>query len=245
MSKPSITVYTVAYNESFLLPQINKWWHDRFSDVRFELYDNYSDDDTPNMALDLGWKVNQFDTGGKMSDLVHMNLKNKCWKSCETEYAWICDFDEVPGFDEELILKHDFNVAHCVGYETIDAAYTIEEACYAIQNGGYSKMALIKPAEIQQMNYEAGAHKGHPETKVGFNLKINSTDFPLLHMKWFNPTHAIKRAMLLGQKQSDDNIKRKWSFHFGLPLEDHLNYYKTHFANRMKIREVGGLNLII
>ncbi len=234
MSK--ITVHLLSFNESFLLPQVDKWWRDRFSDIEFKLFDNYSIDDTPNLANDLGWKVQQFDTGGKMSDLIQYKIKNICWKNTDSEYVWVSDFDEVPHFDEYKLSQHDFNVVKCVGWEMIDNTPTIQEACYGFQNGGYSKCTLFKPYEIEDMNYEVGAHIANPVPKNGYRLKINDTDFDLLHMKWFNPHHALNRASLLGGRQSEDNIKKNWSYHFALPVEVHNDYYNTHFKNRIKIR---------
>lgn len=230
----SITVHLLSYNESFLLPQINKWWKDRFSKVNFVLFDNESTDGTPKMAKDLGWKVFTFKTLG-MSDLIQMDIKNKCWKDCETDWAWVSDFDEVPLFSQKELNELDpkYSAVRLEGFEFIDTAYTIEEAQYAIQTDGYSKMSLIQPSKLEETNYGAGAHNCNPVFKEGL---LGEKILKLGHMKWFNPSHALNRAFLLGNRQSEDNKKRKWSFHFALPLEDHLNYYKTHFANRQKVR---------
>lgn len=230
----SITVYLLSYNEKFLLPQINKWWRDRFNKVNFVLYDNDSNDGTPKMATELGWKVFTFKTEG-MSDYVQMDIKNKCWKNCETKWAWISDFDEVPLFTQKELDKLDpkYSAVRMNGYEFIDTAYTIEEAQYAIQTDGYSKMTLVQPSKLIETNYGAGAHKCNPVFKEG---ELGEKILDLGHMKWFNPSHALNRAFLLGARQSEDNKKRNWSFHFALPLEEHLNYYKTHFANRIKVR---------
>lgn len=229
-----ITVYLLSYNESFLLPQINKWWRVRFPKVNFVLFDNESTDGTPKMAKDLGWKVFTFKTEG-MSDLIQMDIKNKCWKDCTTKYAWISDFDEVPLFTQKELDKLDptYSAVRLEGWEFIDVAYTIEEAQYAIQTDGYSKMCLIQPSKLIETNYGAGAHQCNPVFKEG---KLGDKSLKLGHMKWFNPQHALNRAFLLGNRQSNDNLKRRWSFHFQLPLEDHLNYFQTHFKNRVKVR---------
>lgn len=251
-----ITVYLLSYNEKFLLPQIDKWWRERFHEVKFELQDNYSTDGTAELARELGWNVTQFDSGGKMSDLVQMGIKEECWKNATTEWVWVSDFDEVPHFTAEDLAKTYLNCIRCAGWEMIDVAYTIDEAQYGIQNDGYSKYTCFKPTEIEKMNYTAGAHQANPVAKKGFELKKNDVeeykqqelypknnfmgregiDFLLLHMKWFNPQHALNRAFLHGANQSKDNLDRKWSFHFALPLKDHLNYFMSHFSNRQKIR---------
>lgn len=229
----SITIYLLSYNESFLLPQVNKWWRERFTNLQFVVYDNESTDSTAELAKELGWEVRDFHTKG-MSDLVQMGIKNKCWKDCQTDFAWISDFDELPGFTQIELdeLSEEISAVRMKGYEFIDTAYIIQDAQFGIQTDGYSKMSLIRPSKILETNYEAGAHKANPVFKEG---KLADKVLDLYHMKWFSPTHALNRALLLGNRQSEDNKKRKWSFHFALPVEEHLNYYKTHFANRIKI----------
>lgn len=229
-----ITVYLLSYNEMFLLPQIDEWWCDRFKKVKFVLYDNESTDGTPELATKMGWKVISFKSEG-MSDLIQMEIKNKCWKDCQTKWAWVSDFDEVPGFNQKDLdnLNPEYSAVRLEGWEFIDSAHRIEDAQYAIQTDGYSKMCLIQPSKLEETNYEAGAHKSTPVFKEG---ELGDKTLSLYHMKWFSPTHAINRALLLGNRQSKDNLKRGWSFHFALPLEEHLNYYTTHFKNRIKIR---------
>lgn len=232
----TLTVYLLAYNESFLLPQVDKWWKERFINPKIIVYDNESIDNTVKLAQQLGWEVRTFSTGGKMSDLVQMNIKNECWKDCDTDFAWISDFDELPGFTQKELdnLSENISMVRMKGWEFIDVAYTIQDAQYGIQTDGYSKNTLIRPSKLIETNYEAGAHKCKPSLKEGI---VADKILDLYHMKWFNPTHALYRASLLGgEHQSNDNKLRKWSYHFSLPLEDHLNYYKTHFANRIKIR---------
>ena len=227
-----ITVYLLSFNESYLLPQVDKWWKDRFKNVKFVLYDNESTDNTVELAKERGWEVRNFHTEG-MSDLIQMNLKNECWKDCNTTWAWVSDFDELPGFAEESFDNfQDYAIIRLNGWEFIDAVYTIQEAKYGIQTDGYSKATLLQPSKMKETGYEAGAHKFKPVVKEG---KIGEKLLDLYHMKWFSPTHAINRALLLGNRQSEDNKRRKWSFHFSLPLEQHLDYYKTHFKNRIKI----------
>ena len=45
-----ITVYLLSFNESYLLPQVDKWWKDRFKNVKFVLYDNESTDNTVELS---------------------------------------------------------------------------------------------------------------------------------------------------------------------------------------------------
>ena len=234
MQNKSITVFLIGYNELYLLPQVDRWWHDRFKNVRFVLYDNMSDDGSDFRAEELGWEVRRFKTEG-MSDLEHMKIKNECWKDCKTDFAWVSDFDELPLFNQDSLdnLEDNLSVVKLNGWEFIDTVNKIEDAKYAIQTDGYSKMALLRPKNVEEMNYEAGAHVAKPVLKSG---QIGYKNLDLAHMKWFSPTHALGRALLLGNRQSEHNKKMNWSFHFGLPIEEHLKYFDTHFKNRIKIR---------
>jgi hypothetical protein len=228
-----MTVYLLSFNESFLLPQVNAWWVERFPGIKFVLYDNESTDNTIELAKAYGWEVRPFHTEG-MSDLVQMGIKNECWKECKDEWCWVSDFDEVPGFNQEDLDKIDPNISvvRLKGYEMIDTAQTIQEAYFGVPNEGYSKACLLRPSKVKEMNYGAGAHQCSPKCEGKFVENI----LDLYHMKWFSVDNGLRRAFLLGGRQSEDNKRRNWSYHFALPIEDHLNYYMTHFKNREKVR---------
>jgi hypothetical protein len=227
-----ITVYLISYNEIYLLPQVDKWWRERFSDVRFKLYDNKSTDGTAQLAVSLGWDVELFDTGDRMNDRVHRDIKNNCWKNCATEFAWVSDMDELPGFCE-YDLNGDFDIAQCVGYDLIDDVENIEDARFIAPFEGLNKCCLLRPRYIQEMNYDAGAHAARPVPKDECKLIVDTENFPLYHAKYFNPDYSVKRAELFAARQSQENKNNGWSWHFAAGKDFFTKHYNEQFQKKM------------
>ena len=55
--KKMITIYTIAYNEEMILPFFIVWYRDRFPDCKIIVYDNYSTDNTKQVALNDNCEV--------------------------------------------------------------------------------------------------------------------------------------------------------------------------------------------
>jgi len=230
-----ITVYIISFNEKYLLPQINKWWRDRFNDVKFVLYDNESTDNTRELALERGWEVKTYHSEG-LDDVQYLNVKNNCWKDCTTQWAWVGDMDEVPGFNEKQLKELDpkYSIIKMRGWEIIDTVNTIEEAKYGVQNDHWSKTTLLQPSKISSINYHFGCHTCGPFIKSG---EYGDKLLDLYHMKWFSPTHALSRVLLYRTRMSKENLRTGRSFHFVQPIDEILQNYANYFNKREKINE--------
>lgn len=233
---PSITIYTIAWNEKEMLRQSHTFYTERFPLAKFILYDNGSDDGTVELAKSLGYGVIHFDTGGKMDDKTHMEIKNNCWKACNTEWAMVTDMDEFVDVTEGDLVDADFEIVRCKGYEMFGNTEFIRECRTGVVSEGYSKVALFRPHQFIEMNFGAGAHICNPVLAIGGRSNYNTT-IKLYHFKWSNPKRAIERAHILAQKQSDHNKQMNWSFHYALADEIHRDYYWNGVLNSKIVRQ--------
>ncbi len=232
----SITIYSIAWNEVDILPQVHAYYLQRFPNAKFVLYDNNSTDGTPEMAKSLGYKVISFDTDGKMDDKTHMDIKNSCWKTCETKWAIVSDLDELLDVTEHDLSLNGFNVSQSNGYEMFGNTSIIDECKTGVESAGYSKVALFKPSHFKEMNFGAGAHTCDPAPMPGESIAWRTSKVNLYHFKWSNPKRALERARILAKKQSEHNQQMNWSFHYGLADEVHRDYYWNGVLNSKIVR---------
>jgi len=76
----SITIYTLTYNEAYILPYFIAHYRKNFPGCRIVIFDNDSTDDTRKIAQAAGCKVLRNDTNGKLDDASYLEIKNNCWK---------------------------------------------------------------------------------------------------------------------------------------------------------------------
>ena len=146
----NITIYTIAYNEEFMLPFFIKWYKDKFSDCKIVIYDNYSTDNTVQIALDNNCEVIQYDTNNQLSDSKYLEIKNNCWKDATTDWVLVCDVDELLDINSSL-LNTDQTLFKSKGYnmcnvENIDNILDIK---YGIESSAYDKVLCFNKKYIK------------------------------------------------------------------------------------------------
>lgn len=85
-----LTIVIPTFNEEKNLKRLHNVFKKNFN---INVYDNFSTDDTRELALSFGWKVKQFKNKGfaEDPDLVKLYLKET-----STDWIYICRADEVP-----------------------------------------------------------------------------------------------------------------------------------------------------
>lgn len=79
----NITIYTLTYNEAYMLPHFIAHYRRNFPDCRIVVYDNESTDNTRQIAETAGCEVRINATGGKLDDMRYLEIKNNCWKELQ------------------------------------------------------------------------------------------------------------------------------------------------------------------
>lgn len=75
-----ITIYTITYNEELILPYFIRHYRANFPNCRIIVFDNQSTDKTVEIAKAHGCEVITYETGGELSDMKYLEIKNNCWK---------------------------------------------------------------------------------------------------------------------------------------------------------------------
>ena len=206
-----ISIYLTTFNDSFILPYTVAFYKSRFPKCSIVIYDNFSDDNTQEVAHSLGCVVKQFYTSNEMDDGAILRVKDNCWKDGVNRYAIVCDADEwLDIWPNEL--DGSFTI---INAEVIDMVGMHEEVDMSkikygvIYDHHPRKMVLIDTTQIEQINYAYGCHNAMP---VG-NVKFAPSKYYVKHHKFLSPNYIIGKNKIAGPRLSNANRQNGLSFH--------------------------------
>lgn len=208
----NIECHMIAWNESETIHLSIK--HYQQFCLRIIIYDNYSTDNTREIALSMGCEVKLFGIEGVLDDREYTKLKNNCWKGSKADLVFIVDADEIiriliPDIgikDETIFRTHGWNVFH---HEVpVNSWEEITTGFYDIQ---YSKLCVFNPKKIKEINYVHGCHIAKPE---GY-IKYHTQPMILFHYRNVGgPERLVQRHALYRPRMSEWNIKWKAGKHY-------------------------------
>jgi glycosyltransferase involved in cell wall biosynthesis len=213
-----IEAYILTWNESDIIELVIKHYQ-KFCD-KVIIMDNFSTDDTRDIALSLGCEVRTF---GNMffDDAENMKIKNECWKGSQADWVIVCDADEVllePGVYEgdiaSLLKYNNASIFKTQGWQIMSDDMPVNDLL-EITNGyefnNYSKSIIFNPNQITEINYNPGAHRCNP---VG-NVVWSEETFYVLHYKHIGGVErTIKRYKEYQPRMSKNNRKKGWGIHY-------------------------------
>jgi len=205
----TIHLYFINFNDSFYLPFIAR--HYKFCQ-RIIMYDNFSSDNSRELAIKLGFEVRTFGIQGVLNDQHYLEVKNNCWKESrgKCDYVIVCDADE--------FIFGDYTALTCSlpksdGYNMISNSLPVTDIT-EIKTGStdvnYGKQIIFDPNRIQEINYVHGCHVNHA---VG---NITSTDtIKMLHYRMIGGVYRIiNRHRLYMLRMSEFNRKHRMGHHY-------------------------------
>lgn len=222
----NITLYTFLYNEEKILPYFLKHYSQYVNKII--VYNNESTDSSIEILND--WKeceieIREFNTDNHYDEQTLLNLKNSCWKDCDSDYVIVCDMDELlyhPNLIEFIEKQPYTDYFTTTGYhmigDEIPTDYT-KQIYEIIQNGTpdnqYNKNVLFRRKNITETNYAPGAHSS---SFKGTERLINCSveELKLLHYKWLSPEYVADKHIHYGQRRSQHSINNGWGSHYGL-----------------------------
>ena len=241
----SITLYTFLYNEEKILPYFLKHYSQYVNKII--VYDNNSTDSSIQILND--WKkceieIREYQTNNQYDEQSIVDLKNNCWKECESDYVIVCDVDELL-YHPDLIgfIKKQ----ECVDYYTPTGYHMLSDEIptdytkqiYNIVKDGvadnqYNKNILFKRKNIIETNYGPGAHAS--SFKGSTNL-INAIpeELKLLHYKWLSPEYVADKHSHYASRTSVHSKVRGWGVHYLMNRESILNDYKELKNKSIKV----------
>lgn len=209
-----IETFAVSHNEERILPYFFRHYL-QFGSVT--IFDNYSTDRSIEICKEYGAHIFQFDSGGEFREDILTHIRNVCWKESKADWVIIVDVDEfvyhpnlakrLESIKETVILPRMFNMYS-------DVFPTTEGQIYEEVNQGVefnAKMAIFRPSEITDINYEPGMHFANPEG----NFKLNFTsDIIEMHFKNLGQDYVNEKNTYLHSRQSEIARQNGWNWHY-------------------------------
>lgn len=203
----NIHLFLLCYNESVLLPHTIKHYKTYLPNCVITIYDNESTDDSVQIARDLGCNVISWNSQNCIDDFKYKEIKNNCWKSVDSAWIIMADMDEFLCITQEelqLEMNAGVTILNTIGHDMIGESTTIDlsdiQLCdikkYVVNHYESKKLCFLRP-DIQEINYECGAHTCNPIGNVAYsstvyiNKHMSSLGLPFLTNKL---TERYKRA---------------------------------------------------
>ncbi len=162
-----IETYMIAWNrEDSIHMSVN--YYKQFG--RVILYDNFSEDNTREIAEACGAEIQLFGNRGVLSDQHYLDVKNNCWKDSKADWVIVVDDDEILWFEhlqnQLLSLKIEgYTVIKPQGFN-IHSDLMPQKSWLEIQTGerneNYSKLCCFNPKKILEIRYNYGCHAARP-----------------------------------------------------------------------------------
>lgn len=185
------------------------------------ILDNYSTDNTRQIALALGCQVESYGNPGFYDDHILAIVKNNCWKlraiSMSLDWAIVCDADEILRISRAN-LEYEYlrgtTILDTQGYNMHSRDWPTEsllEINSGVPSGQYSKRVCFNPRHISEINYGRGAHTCKPQGRIVWSEGA----YPLLHYKFIgSPQRMIARHRENSARSSERNLKNNLSNHY-------------------------------
>jgi glycosyltransferase involved in cell wall biosynthesis len=239
-----IEAFILAFNEAETIHLTIKHYK-QFCD-RITIFDNFSTDDTREIAESLGCIVKPFGIAGVLDDKEYLKVKNHCWKGSDADWVIVCDADEIL-CDSRL----DFNLRYTLESVKNDTIFTTKgwnifsndvphetwsEITTGIPDSRYSKQIIFNPKEIKEIGYVYGCHENKPEG----NVKYYYESLNLLHYKHIGGAKRVAdRHALYAERLSDWNKRYKCGFQYQEPREQTIKYFNECLKKSVPFSQAG------
>ncbi len=205
-----ITVYTLVYNEEFLMQFMIDHWRSRFPDCHIVFYDNSSTDKTVEIAKENNCEVRPYNSNNTLNDDLHAKMKNEIWKDAKTDWVFVGDLDELVDINAEQLANEEKlgnTKIKIEGWEMVNMFDNddVENIKHGYRSGGYDKECIFNKKFIKSVSFGVGCHSCTSTGLVKF-----SKPYRLFHYKSINPDRVYAKAAATVKRLSDINKKNGW-----------------------------------
>lgn len=250
--KEKIDLYTLVYNEMDILPFCVDYWK-RFAEHVY-VFDNGSDEGSVEYLTQFPWiTVQHFDSEG-LDDAIQVQLKNTVWKESRGQADWVvvCDCDELlygNHLEEELLYMrlngytamgnrwYSFFGDHKPEYEEGKLLHELVKTgapqSINYDDASIGKIMLFNPNVIEDMHYEVGCHRCHPE---GRYKMFKSPKTYVFHIdKGLGIDYKLDAFKKRAARLSERNKMFGWGIHYNFPEEQLRKAYNEGIANSIDL----------
>jgi glycosyltransferase involved in cell wall biosynthesis len=210
-----ITVYTIAFNEEVLIKFMIDHYRSRFPNCHIVVYDNFSTDNTAQIAKDNNCEVIYYDTNNMINDNKYIEIKNNCWKGAKTDWVLVCDVDEMLEINQEQLLMEESSGTTIIkgeGYNMVNMEdnFDLPNITYGSRCTPYDKSYLFNKKFITDIRYIHGCHSCNPIGTVKYNTNV----YKAYHYNCINPDYKVERYKLFASRLSPENKQHGWGYQY-------------------------------
>lgn len=231
-----VEAHIIAWNEAETIHLTIKHYK-QFCD-RITIYDNFSDDNTREIAESMGCEVKLFGIKGVLDDKEYIKVKNHCWKGSKADWVIVCDADEIfmppEHWDKSITIFETF------GWNVFSNEMPREswsEITNGIPDSKYSKLVCFNPKAFKEINYVYGCHEAKPEGDYNTYASIK---FVLFHYKHVGGAQRIAdRHALYNSRLSDWNKRFKCGYQYSEPRDQTIKYFNECLKKSVPYSQAG------
>jgi len=239
-----VEAYIIAWNEAETIHLTIKHYQKFCTSIK--IFDNYSDDGTPDICRSMGCNVQSFGIPGVLDDREYTKLKNNCWKKSEADFVFVVDADEIFYFYGEnnrlrlsLLKIYGYSIIKPQGWQVIDHFVPREtwvEATRGYRDDNYSKLCCFDPKAIKEINYVHGCHVAKPVGKI----QLAEVGMLFHYRNIGGPQRLIERHKLYRSRMSDWNKRWNAGIHYTYEDERRLKEWNEQYEKSVEYSPLGG-----
>jgi glycosyltransferase involved in cell wall biosynthesis len=231
-------VYTICWNESFLLPHFFAHYG-KFA-RRIVVYDNGSDDGSQEIVRRLGGVLRTYNTRDQQDNEAMRHLKNNCWKESEADWVVVCDMDEFLQGHHRLAA---FNPRECPAPVFLCEAWQIvtespptdfTTATRGVRLPHFDK-CLCFPPTLKAINYNHGCHKAEPTGD-----HIVSGILRLYHYNFLSEDYVVQRWKRYVPRMSQSDRDNHWGEHYLHSIQSIREMWRQGWKDAHEIHPIPG-----
>lgn len=206
------------------------------------MYDNYSTDNSVDLARSLGMEVRTFGKQGELNDAEYIRVKDNCWKEArgEADFVIVCDADEFL-YHKDLLRKlqeykeNGITLPRTKGYEMVSEilpSQDIFDITTGFKQSKFSKSLIFDPNKIEEINYNYGSHNH----KARGLIKKSWSRLWVLHYRNIGGFERIrKRHEEYQNRLSQFNKDMRFGKEYLMDLDEKYSVWKTMIRKSKEI----------
>ena len=254
---PSIQLhlYLLCYNEAVIIGATIDHYQTRFPNCRITILDNESTDNSVAIATSKGCRIHSWSSVNNIDDGKYIRFKNHTWKEIpvlekdqdqekeNNDWVIMADMDEWLSISLAELEKEDSKgttILSTIGYNMVGDSKTEDLSdidLASLDRGFYwkeeCKSLCFKRSEIQEMNYEPGAHVCHPIGRIQFSERI----YVVQHMEPLGLPFLIAKFTNRYKRTEKKRLQGEWwaGLHYTDNVENITERYQSQYEAAIDI----------